>query len=494
MSNELTRRKVLAASPIAMIALAPAKAVSPGQLPQRSFKDAGAMGTGAADDGPMLRQVIAEASAQGEKIWLPKGEYRAGGTRGAVLTLTAPISVEGDGSAASVVNPAGASSTDDTIIVSPNTQFDHSGIKLSSFALHNPINGRRAGRHGIYLDTRAVGQFLPRLTLENLAIGEGAGWAILHDNDTAQNSNGGLYGATIRDNQLKGGLRLNNSGDSISIHDNIISGPRIGLDIALTPGASCLVVERCNITSTGGAIRHRSGSRPSYSGLNIENLAPGAAAENDGAVVNISGDRGVVVGGNLTDSLISAFGRSDASHLIKIANTRGFTLDRLTLLSGQVRRVVALEIAETAYDTKVGTLQMQIDGTGAFVMPIVDRGVGTMGVVKPATLLNGWKGAGPDEEPLQFLKSFDGVVRVWGTIARGDSSDGTGIAVLPERLRPTRTVHQSVMGTGSGGCIPGQISVAADGGITLAFLESAQVIRINCSFPAAALGHAISPE
>jgi hypothetical protein len=334
---------------------------------KRSFKDSAATGDGITNDGANLRKQLTDADAQGEKLWLPKGTYIAGASGGAVLTLAAPISIEGDGRAASIINPSSAISTDDTIKLSPNLLYDHSGIRLAGFALHNPSTGLRTGRHGIYLDTMAAGQALAGLTIEDVEIGEGSGWAIYHDNDPVDNPNGGLYGATIQRSQLKGGMKLAGSGDSITVSGNIISGGNLGLDVSLVDGASVLTVEKCNITNANGAIRHRAGSRPSYTRLNIENFTLGALANNAGAVVYISGEDDTIVGGSLTDSLVSAFGTSNATHLVKIANTRGFTLDRLTLLgdffdgTGSVSGTTMTVTAITSGAVSVG---QTITGTG----------------------------------------------------------------------------------------------------------------------------------
>lgn len=506
MTKPTTRRGILMTAPGAVVAAGSASAlnaasqgavVSPtaeGADPSsRNFRAAGALGDGRTDDGPAIRRALGRLGMTGDSYRLTKGRYLVGGSGDSLLHLGAPINIEGDGTALSVLQPSNDASGRDAIHIAPNAEHDHSGLHLSKFAIHDPTNGRRIGRHGVVIDTRAGGRNLANIVIEDLIVGQGSGWAVLHLNDAARNPNGGLWASTISRCQLKGGIRLSDSGDSVRISDNILSGGNIGIDVALVAGASCMAVERCNITNSGGAIRHRRGNRTTYAGLNIENLQPGALEQNNGAVVMIAGEDMPIIGGCLVDSLVSAFGASNATHLVRLANTRGFTIDRLTLLTGLRRPVIALEIAESAYDTKVGSLQMQAGGVDGFAMRIIDNGVGTMGVFKLAALEAGWRRT-PGVSSLGFLKGFDGMVRLWGTVA-GEVAEGPRrITTLPPGFRPREPVHVPIIALSGDRAVSELAGIGSDGSVTVDKMDRADQISFNASFAAARLAHSETPE
>lgn len=442
---------------------------------------------------PAFDKALDSLGSRGGLLRLSAGTYLANAAPGPVLPISAPVSLVGDGPDITAINPVGAGPEDDTIQVSPNTSYDHSGLKLSGFALHDPTNGKRRGRHGVFLATPSAGQQLPLLLIEQVHVGDGRGFGIYHRNDATANPNGGLYGATIRNCALKGGLKLENSGDSINVYDTLLSMQQVGLDIALVAGASGPFVERCNITNSGGAIRHRSGHRPVYRALNIENSQAGVAERNDGALVNISGERGPIVGGSLTDSLVSAFEASNATHLVKLANTRGFVLDRLTLLTGG-RRLIAIEIDESCEDTRIGSLSMQDgDRNGDFDLTIIDRGSGTMGIVKQLKPSSGWVEKSPDNG-LRFFKAFDGAVTILANVRSGSSADGSLLGTMPPGFRPDAETAFLLLGIAPAGARTGTASIDRNGAIRIAGVQGASELVLNISYPSRRLGHSVSPE
>lgn len=466
----------------------------------------GARGDAKSDDGPALRQAVASYGPPGGAVDLPAAQYKSGATGGHVLLIDAPVALSGKGASLSIINPELARDIDDTIIVSPNLNFSHEGLVLRDFGLLNPTNGERRGRRGIVLKTDSPGQQLAGVWLENLSIGGGTGadaWGVHHQNGygarLGPNANGGWYGGGIRRCLIKGGVFLENSGDSLHIDDNILSGARRSLTVSLISGASCLTVRGNNMTSIGGAIKHTSGHRCSYSDNNIEHDTAGIETDSDGhrAVVIFDGEKVSGVANRFIGGLISCFGSSDANVLIKIKNQRGFVLDKVTMLTG-IRGVAAIYIAASSKDTIIGQLIGQdINGDCAIDLSIIDHGVGTMGITKTALLRNGWVADKANDEAFQYRKTTDGRVHLWGSISSNAVSKDTVVTILPPGFRPARICRLSVTAFNerTSKTSTGRITILLDGTVGITHVPNdIHTLDIDVSFEALNAGRALTAE
>ena len=509
-----------------------------------SAKSAGALGDGSTADGAAVRSVTAGMGTTGGRMWFPKGVYILNASGAQVMPLNAPISIDGEGSGLVTLNPSSATYADNTLIVDPNILYSHSHLTYSGFALHSNVNGKRVGNIGIYISTQSAGKNAEYLTVRDVIVGEGISHALYHLNDGGANSNGAWYGGQVVNSALKGGVKLENSGDSITFDSCVLSGynGKLGMDVSLVTGATGPYVERTNITNSAGAIRHKAGSRFIYRGLNIENFDAGASvtgsiattvltvtavstttpgalavgqfisgtgvttgtyitafgtgtggtgtytvsvsqtvaattitatggtrANNAGAVVNLSGETAISVGGSFTGSLVSKFSNSDAGMLLRVGRVRGTVIQDNTFLSGSAAgAVVTGSIAATtltvtaitsgtllvgqfisgtgvtagSYITALGT---GTGGTGTYTVSVAsaagsttitasvigilientaedvrigpnqfnasvspqvyDQGSGTAGVVKTLTLVNGWVAFSATVAAGKFIKS-----------------------------------------------------------------------------------------
>lgn len=131
------------------------------------------------------------------------------------------------------------------------------------------------------------------------------------------------------------------------------------------------------------------------------------------------------------------------------------------------------------------------NGSGPYVS---DSGVGTMGVIKPATLQNGWVAYGAGDESLQFIKSESGLVTLYGAIKDGTSTNGTEVCELPAGFRPAKIVRAPMLGINSGTPVPGEITVESDGTTTITYVSGCQTLYANMTFAAANLANAVSLE
>lgn len=352
-----------------------------------SVKDFGAVGDGVAADGPALRLVNAGFGLTGGRVRIPHGTYLGTASASAVFPLPQPINVYGDGALYTAIKPDGLSGTDKIMTISPTTSADHEGRVLSGFSLGDPNTGTPGTwQTGLFLNTQGAGQNLARLIVENMRIAPGTSYGIWHLNNTANNVNGGLYGAEFRNLALGGGgIRLESTGDSNSIRCVTSTGALIGLDILHTAGASCFAAEQCNITNDGGSFKLGSGNRFRFTGNNCENYNAGATAQNNAALVNIAGDIGTIYSGLIQNGLVSAFGNSDAEKCIRIANSQGVVVDSVTCLGGVANAVVTGSVTGTVLTVTAVTsgklfVGRAISGTGITAGTIISSlGTGTGG-------------------------------------------------------------------------------------------------------------------
>ena len=456
-----------------------------------SLEDAGALGDGTANDGPALRIAAEAFGILGGRVTVPHGTYLTDATGGSCFPLVDPVSVVGDGGTYTTLTPTLASDADNTISIIPGAT-DHTLQKLEGLALLNPNTGARVGNHGIYLDTQTASRNLPILRITECQVGQGTnatGYGIYHLNNGTNNINGGLYGSVFDCNAIKGGIKLENSGDSLNVVHNVITGSGIGVYALLVAGASMLQVQGNNITNNGGAFRVDNGSRFRFLGNNCENIGPGATAQNDGAVVNITGSTGVIYGGIIAQNHIASFADTDATTLIRLRNCVGTVVENNVILAEDIGSV-GIDIGSTCTNVRVGPNIFGVPVTTR----VTDNGVGTMGVVKTATLLNSWVAFDSGTAPLQFIKSADGCVHLFGCIKSGTTTNGTLIATLPIGFRPTQIIRAPAVFVNGSAMDSAEVSVESDGSVRIVYVTANTQLNVNMTYPADGLAHSISLE
>lgn len=448
----------------------------------------GAIGDGVADDSTEVALTLVSFGSRGGLVYVVHGTYKTG-----AMALSDPVHMRGDGGVYTAFNPALASINDDTLTIGPSVAFDHTLMRIEGIALHDPTTGQRIGRYGVFADTQTAGKQLPKFTLRDSQVGQGSHatpWGFYHLNVVANNANGGMYGALFQNLVIKGGMRFENSGDSNSVVHSIISGSGIGLWIGLAPGASLLEGQALNITNSDGAVRIESGSRFRLLGINAENSAAGAAANNNAAVFNIAGGAGAMYGGVIKESLISAFGATDATMLLRLRNCRGTLVEDNVFLSGAAGLTVGIDIGSDCQDVRIGANAYNASVT----TKVVDAGVGTMGVLKTAALQNSWVAFAVGTSTLKYIKSSDGMVHVLGVIKNGTTANGTLIATLPAGFRPTEILRVGIMVNNAGTPQLAEMTVESDGSLRINFVLASGQVNINFHFPAANLADAVSLE
>ena len=297
----------------------------------------GARLDGITDDTAALQRALDEAGRTGRTLFLPAGRALLSDPDGdgACLRLGRAISIVGEGALRSCLVPArGLPPSVAALAIAPGAAFAADHLLLSAFAIASPNDGRRGGGTAVALTTGRGTGGLPKLAIRDLYIGLGAGPAIAHRNDPAAHPNGGLYAATIENCQLRGSIRLEGSGDSNRILGCVIAGPGVGIFARLIEGAALLSVVDCNITSDEGGL-DVAGDAIGIERTIVEHSAPGPAG---GALIRIGAPARRSRGCRVAHCVVSAFGQSRASHLVRATGTDGLSLLGNMFLSGQAGR------------------------------------------------------------------------------------------------------------------------------------------------------------
>lgn len=444
-----------------------------------------------------IKAAAASLGSGGGTLIFPPGFYGVSDidSIGACLQFQYPIHLMGFGPFYTAIVPlAAVSSGTHTLQFSPSTSFNEHVTTVEGLCLGNPNNSTRLGNAGVYCSTLLTGQILPKFTLRGCYICQGSGPGFYHQNSALNNPGGAMYGAVIENNIIQGGCRFDSTGDSNNVVRNILSGTGIGVFASLVTGvngaSSLLVIDANNITTTQGAIRLLNGSRFCITRNNIEHNTAGAAVNNDSSVISIPGTAATIYGGVIRENLISAFGATDATTLVRLDNLRGTELQSNVLLSGSATTVNGFDIHGSCQDVRVGPNTYDAGVTNK----VVDAGVGTMGVLNTAALQNAWVAFAAGTSSLKYLKTVDGLVHVSGAIKSGATANNTVLCVLPAGFRPFETIRAQGIFLNAGVPAPCEVNVDTAGNATINYVTSNVQLNVNITFPAANLANGTSLE
>lgn len=245
-----------------------------------------------------------------------------------------------------------------------------------------------------------------------------------------------------------------------------------------------------NITTAQGAISISAGPRFRILGNNIENSAAGAAANNNAALIDINGSNGVLYGGVIAENLVSGFGATDATRIIRLGNCRGTMVQNNVLLSGAAGLTQGIVIDANCQDVRIGPNAFD----AGVSTQVVDNGVGTMGVVKQPALANGWLALAAGTYGLAVIKSIDGIVHVTGAIKSGTMTNGTIVGTLPTNFAPGQIIRVPIMHINAGVPTLAEMAIDTSGNLIINYVTSNTQVEFNFSFPAANLANSASLE
>ena len=426
---------------------------------------------------------------KGGTVLVPAGIYQISDSAGACLKITVPVVFQGQGQATCIKPASTVNAASHIIQFVPNPAVNCAGTVLRNFFIGDPTNGTRYGLSGIFIDTQVASAQVKNLLIEGVYIGQNTGatsYGIYHLNNPANNVNGGMFGSTIRNNVITGGIYLDGSGDSINIYDNIISDlggslgagyNQIGIYASMVTGAGQLNIERNNITTTGGAIVVDKGRRVHIMFNNIEQPTTGG---HNSAMIDINGGVGTVYDTVIYGNNLGAFTSTGIVYNIRTNNAVGVTIENNTFLYASSTAYAIGLFASTNY---ASVKWNKYDYADANRRVMDGGGIGHIGVARQLTLQNGWGLYNAAFSDAWYIKDSEGYVTISGTIAGGTATNGTILANLPVDYRPAKSEYFPTFAqTVAPAVVPGNILVTAVAGNIVYVTGDTALMSIACRF------------
>lgn len=407
------------------------------------------------DQGPALRAAIAAAEAINATLIMPPGviSIAAGASATELLTITKPMSLVGTGCRGTRLHPidvgANTVGSRDVITIRPLASTYIRGMRIANFEIGAPGLGplddpdliSRLGRDAIRIETLNTNGHMAKLLIENISCGKPVstmiGYSVNHINTLAANFNGGVFASTFRNNDFWAGIKFELTGDSNNIIENLICGPRIGIDYkAINTGAATHRIEGNNITAWGGAIRAVGSLQVKIVRNQIEQSFAYTGTQNACIVLDAT------VQGEISENNINGHSRVDA--VLLTANTTAVTIRNNVITAGTTTSAKVHVKAVSSPLNSVGVNRYQnFDASYAVVSRVISIDTAshpTRNVFQKIALeaASAWADASDTNfwQGLWIMVDDQNVVRMRGGIVTGTVTGGTVVANLPAAYRP----------------------------------------------------------
>ena len=395
-----------------------------------SVLDYGADPTGATDSATAIQSALNDAT----EIFFPDGTYLIEST----LTVTNSFRIFGNG-LQTIIRPGSAlGATDDVIHITP------SGSEKRFCSIENisiiPESGTPA-RHSIHMDLTDPNALIANFKMEGVLTEATGGYAFYLTNPTKTD---GFFASTIVRNKLKGGIFMERAGDSINVSENLISGSNEGIRFSSISGASQIIIDRNNITASGGAIYvEENAEQVKIRDNQIEQSQTynGDLSSGETACIAIIGTSGYKSQGNeITGNNINNFGNADycvrlehcektklSGNVLGARTASGFETDHLLIKSSCENIRVFRDNVFNSVDTTTDTTPR-----------VSDSGVGTCGLLREITdLQNSWTESNPSSFGVYVYKDpASDLIHLMGLVSGGTTTSGTVILSVPDGYTP----------------------------------------------------------
>jgi hypothetical protein len=426
---------------------------------------------------PRLNDLLELAIAQRESVYIPTrlGNFiHTPAYVGASYSiLNKGVNIVTDGALRTYFAPDESMGTDvDFWLIKPETATN--GISLDHFRFEGVFiwpsaSGTKLGGKAVSIDMTGVNSNASSVTFEGNYFAPGNDLSVHWV--TENNVQGGPANTRFISNSFWEGVKLHNCGDSVTFANNILRSSagsgRTGIDFRSIGGAagqgSQFTIEENNFDCDGGAIFARNGLKMTILKNNIEQ-SHGTGTIN-GACVDLDGEEGGLAWATFSGNSIGAFQGADLQSILRINNAAGTLVAHNRISSGAPVNVdKAIVITSKAANTILGNPVNEI-GTH-FPVTVEDNGVGTMGIPRVISPLNGFSNAGAPYTPMQaYRRPDDGSVVVEGFLLCPASPNGKVVGVLPMGFRHGYAHRVSASGLVSGVSTLGSIDIQPNGDI-----------------------------
>jgi hypothetical protein len=219
----------------------------------------------------------------GSTLYLPAGNYSINTGN---ITIACPMNIIGAGAIGSNLNVAAAiSSSSDVFLVNPTTNGDQ--IHFADFGISNA----GFGRYGVHLNGATAA--IQHITIERILIGQmGGSYGIYAEGTGAGEGTPRLL--NLNASTIFGGFGCNNCGDTVRLtNDEFIGVGSINF-LGFQPGSSTPIVDKNNITLTGGVHFGPVTISCQFTNNEVEtvNFTSGNWAGSNGAMLDLDGSSG----------------------------------------------------------------------------------------------------------------------------------------------------------------------------------------------------------
>lgn len=336
-----------------------------------------------------------------------------------------------------IVPHASLTNDKDFIQIQPESGVELSWMELRNFLVYPGADGTKRGKRAIVVNMANVSNG-SSILFDGVYCAPGNDLSLDWVTDSANNPQGGPANTVFTRSHFWEGARLVNHGDSVSFEHVVFRSSagsgRIGLS---TEGVSAgggqpaqLEVENCNFDCDGGAFVAKNGLSIKFNHNNVEQSH--GTGSSSSAVVDFEGTANTLAYIECVGNNFGVFGTADVGQVVRLNNTVGAKVGNNRFLSaGAAFADRAILITASCTDIEVSPTN-EIDP--AFPETIQDNGVGTRGVPKLLTPLNGFGNAAGDQ-PLIASRDPAGSIWVAGSLTCPASASGQLFGSLPAGWR-----------------------------------------------------------
>jgi hypothetical protein len=396
-------------------------------------RQVGCTGDGSTNDTVALQTAAANPLCR--NLYLPEGVYKVTDT----ILFNYPVSFYGDGVKSQLAPDATMGATTDVLKIVPTGSGVKRGYKFSRFSI--VPSSVRPARYGLEIDLTDPTSIMANFLLEDILTEELGSYALHLTNPTNVD---GFFTSSIQRNKLKGGMRFERIGDSINISENTLSGRNEGVRLSGIVGASQVIIEKNNITASGGAIvvdTYIEQLKIRDNQLEQSQVYDGDAGVNLGACIRLIGsaaydnDLTEITGNNINNfGLASYCITTDYTTNLKISGNvmaartaAGFGTNHMLISANSKGLRLYADNTFLSSDTMLETEQK-----------ITNLGEGTAGIEVPITdFLNGWTEADSVNYPTYVYKCpASDLISMAGAVNGGTVTSGTAMFNLPAGFGP----------------------------------------------------------